>query len=186
MTDLTSIVDWPDRVEALVRHIGPPLVKGHVIAVCDSTQDSVRSMGQGGLVVAGRQVSGRGQRGNRWIDTGMDGLAFSLALEATSQPERSRALAEAICTSLTPRCPGRPSVKLPNDVLLDGRKLAGVLVEQSDGLAVIGIGINVTQDSWPVDLEHSAISLAQAGVEMTRIEVLEQILPGVVEAWRQA
>lgn len=183
MNDLLDIVDWPDRVEALVNAIGSPLVEAHVIAVCDSTQDSARSMGCGGLVVAGRQVAGRGQRGNKWIDTGSEGLAFSVALPATDRPERSSALADAIVSGLDPMGPGRFSVKLPNDVLLDGRKLAGVLVEQSDGLAVIGIGINVKQQSWPEDLAESAISLVEAGIVLKRIEVLEHVLPGVIKAW---
>ncbi|MEE2908524.1 MAG: biotin--[acetyl-CoA-carboxylase] ligase [Planctomycetota bacterium] len=183
MSDLLDIVDWPDRVNALVQQIGAPLIEGHVIAVCDSTQESAQAMGPGGLVVAGRQVAGRGQRGNQWIDTGSEGLAFSLALSATDQPERSQALAEAIVAGLDPMGPGRFTVKPPNDVLLDGRKVAGVLVEQSDGLAVIGIGINVKQLSWPPALDGQAISLLEAGIELKRIDVLERILPGVISAW---
>ena len=159
MRDLLDIVDWPDRVGVLVQQIGVPLVEGHVIAICDSTQESARAMGRGGLVVAGRQVAGRGQRGNQWIDTGSEGLAFSLALPATDQPERSLALAEAIVAGLDPMGPGRFTVKPLNDVLLDGRKVAGVLIEQSDGLAVIGIGINVKQLSWPSGIDRSCDQL---------------------------
>ena len=84
---------------------------------------------------------------------------------------------------LDPMGPGRFTVKPPNDVLLDGRKVAGVLVEQSDGLAVIGIGINVKQLSWPPALDGQAISLLEAGIELKRIDVLERILPGVISAW---
>ncbi|MCH2132315.1 MAG: biotin--[acetyl-CoA-carboxylase] ligase [Phycisphaerales bacterium] len=183
MTDLLAIADWPDRVEALVARIGAPLVTCRVLAECDSTQDVARSLGVGGVVVTGRQVAGRGQRGNHWCDTGDDGLAFSLALPATDDPQRSLAIATALVASLDVLHPGGFAVKPPNDVLLEGRKVAGVLVEQSDGVAVIGVGINVRQASFPDDLDGVAISLAQVGVEVERIDILERVLPGIVTAW---
>lgn len=183
MMNLLGIASWPDRVEALVDRIGRPLQVGKVVAECDSTQDLARAMGLGSLVVAGRQVAGRGQRGNRWADTGADGLAFSMALPATDQPQCSLALAEALVSSLPSGVDA--SVKAPNDVLVHGRKLAGVLVEQRDGLAVIGIGINVHQLEWPEDLEPIAISLEQAGCRLDRLEVLEYVLPGLVESWNR-
>ena len=79
--------------------------------------------------------------------------------------------------------PGTIEIKPPNDLLIDGRKLAGVLVEQADGLAVIGIGINVGQLTWPEELQDRAISLAQVGVTIDRLQLLEEVLPAVVEAW---
>jgi BirA family biotin operon repressor/biotin-[acetyl-CoA-carboxylase] ligase len=181
MTDLRDIASWPDRVESLVARIGMPLREGRVIAECESTQDLARRMGSGALVVAGRQRAGRGQRGNQWIDTGSEGLAFSVALPATVEPDRSHALAAAIVASLKPVV--ATELKLPNDVLCQGRKLSGVLIEQADGVAVIGVGINVLQEAWPEALGASAISLVQAGVTMSRIEVLELLLPDLVTAW---
>ena len=175
--------DWPDRIDSLVEQIGPPLKVGRVIAECDSTQEPASAMGIGSLVVTGRQVAGRGQRGNAWADTGADGLAFSLVLPATTRPDGSRAIAVAIVEGLKPLVDA--TVKEPNDVLLEGRKLAGVLIEQSGGQAVIGIGINVLQAEWPAELEGIAISLHQAGCMLDRIEVLEYVLPGLVEAWNR-
>ena len=58
-----------------------------------------------------------------------------------------------------------------------------MLIEQSDGLAVIGVGINVGPFDWPAELEGQAISLHEAGVE-NRIEVLEMVVPMVVDAWQ--
>ena len=110
-----------------------------------------------------------------------DGLAFSFVLPSTTEPERSVALAEAIVAGLLPLAP--VAVKKPNDVLLEGRKLAGVLIEQSDDLAVIGIGINVLQREWPAELVETAISLRQGGVDIDRLEVLELLLPDLVKAW---
>jgi BirA family biotin operon repressor/biotin-[acetyl-CoA-carboxylase] ligase len=177
-------MQWGDRVEALIESIGPPLSVSRVLAQCASTQEHARALGLGAIVVAQRQTGGHGQRGNVWADTGDEGLAFSLVLPATRQPERSAALAQAIVDALEPFVPNRLSVKHPNDVLLDGRKLAGVLIEQADGLAVIGIGINVAQQTWPDELAESAISLREGGIDIDRLKVLEQVLPGVVAAWR--
>lgn len=179
MTEL----QWGDRVEALIESIGPPLTVSRVMAQCASTQEHARALGLGAVVVAQRQTGGRGQRGNAWADTGDEGLAVSLVLPATDQPQRSAALAQAIVDALESQLPGRLSVKHPNDVLLDGKKVAGVLTEQADGLAVIGIGINVAQVAWPDDLADTAISLRQAGVQLDRLDVLGCVLPGIVRAW---
>jgi len=176
-------LQWGDRIEALIESIGPPLTVSRVMAQCASTQEHARALGLGAVVVAQRQTGGRGQRGNVWADTGDEGLAFSLVLPATEQPQRSAALAMAIVDALEPLAPSRLTVKHPNDVLLDGRKLAGVLIEQADGLAVIGIGINVAQQSWPDELAQTAISLGLAGVEVDRLGVMERVLPAVVAAW---
>jgi BirA family biotin operon repressor/biotin-[acetyl-CoA-carboxylase] ligase len=178
-----TALQWGDRVEQLVERIGAPLTTSRVFWACASTQDHARSLGLGALVVAQRQTGGRGQRGNVWADTGDGGLAFSVVLLATEQPRRSAAVAQAIVEALSPLAPGRLDVKHPNDVLLDGRKVAGVLIEQADGLAVIGIGINVEQETWPDDLAETAISLRQGGIDIDRLKVLEQVLPGVVAAW---
>ena len=183
MNDIGSIANWPDKLESLVEQIGPPLRLCRVIAECASTQDQARPLGLGAVVLAGRQTAGRGQRGNEWADTGDGGLAFSVVLPATTLPERSRDIADAIAVGLGQWIPRRLRVKAPNDVCLDGRKLAGVLIEQADGVAVIGVGINVGQTHFEGELTETAISLPQAGISRDRMEVLERVLPGIVAAW---
>jgi BirA family biotin operon repressor/biotin-[acetyl-CoA-carboxylase] ligase len=108
----------------------------------------------------------------------------SVVLEATTKPERSRAVASAIAVSLGELLPRRLRVKAPNDVMLDGRKLAGVLIEQADGLAVIGVGINVGQERFEGELAQTAVSLMQAGVSRDRMDILELVLPVIVDAWK--
>jgi BirA family biotin operon repressor/biotin-[acetyl-CoA-carboxylase] ligase len=184
VNDVTQIASWPDRIEALIEKIGPPLTTPRVLAECGSTQDQARALGLGAVVVAGRQTAGRGQQGNRWADTGCDGLAVSVVLEATTKPERSRAVASAIAVALGELLPRRLRVKAPNDVMLDGRKLAGVLIEQADGLAVIGVGINVGQERFEGELAQTAVSLMQAGVSRDRMDILELVLPVIVDAWK--
>lgn len=178
-----SITHWPDRVESLVEQIGAPLIQSRVMSSCESTQDQARAMGLGSVVVTGQQTAGRGQRGHAWFGGGDAGLAFSVVLPATRRPERSRAVASAMVVSLGDLLPRRLRVKAPNDVLLDGRKLAGVLIEQTDDIAVIGVGINVGAMAWPPELEGQAVSLYEAGVDIERIAVLELLLPPLVAAW---
>ncbi len=182
-SDVAAIVHWPDRLEVLVEQIGTPLTQARVMSTCESTQDQARPLGLGAVVVAGRQTAGRGQRGNIWADTGDGGLACSLVLPATTKPERSRDIAAAIAVGLGAWLPRQLRIKAPNDVMLDGRKLAGVLIEQADGLAVIGVGINVGQESFGGELADTAISMRMAGADADRIDVLEAVLPLIVQAW---
>ena len=185
MIETVPLHCWADRLESLCATL-PPLHRVRVMAEIDTTQDLARDSGIGTLVTTDRQRAGRGQRGNRWADTGESGLAFSICLPSTSQPERSLVLARALAESLGALLPDRIEVKPPNDLLVDGRKLAGVLIEQSVGAAVIGIGINVGPIDWDEELEGRAISLAEAGVQCDRLEVLELVLPAVVHAWTGA
>jgi BirA family biotin operon repressor/biotin-[acetyl-CoA-carboxylase] ligase len=184
MNTITSIAHWPDRLEALVERMGPPLQTVRVLAECGSTQDHARSLGLGAVVVAGRQTAGRGQRGSTWLGAGDSGVALSVALPATKRPESSRDVASAIAVALGVLVPRRLRVKAPNDVMLDGRKLAGVLIEQAGGVAVIGVGINVGHVDWPPALQGIAISLHEAGIDARRIDVLELVLPAITQAWR--
>jgi len=174
---------WGDRLEALCASLPGSIETVRVVAEIDSTQDLARSCGAGTLVTTGRQRAGRGQRGNEWADTGEHGLAFSICLAATDRPEQSLVLAQALSEALGSLLPGRIVVKPPNDLMVDGRKLAGVLIEQAEALAVIGVGINVGRCCWSDELMGHAISLAEAGVEIDRLQVLEQVLPAVIGAW---
>jgi BirA family biotin operon repressor/biotin-[acetyl-CoA-carboxylase] ligase len=113
------------------------------------------------LVVADEQTAGRGRMGRHWFTPRGSALAFSLVMRpealsyASAPPARLTALgAQSVCTVLRARYRVQAQIKWPNDVLVEGRKLAGVLVE-ADWLeerlqaAVIGIGINVAWDSVP-------------------------------------
>lgn len=78
-------------------------------------------------------------------------------------------------------------IKWPNDVVVKGRKLAGVLIEQSGGVAMVGVGINVGQQSWPTSLRDRAVSVAQllpadrAG-SVSRVTVIEWLLRSMTHA----
>jgi len=139
-----------------------------------SAKEGPQSLVDEGLVLfAEHQTAGRGQRGNRWESTAGKGLWFSILLRPEIQLSDSGRLTiwaiEAIADVIRNEFGLEPAIKLPNDVQLNGRKVAGVLVEmraqtKASHLAVVGIGINVNQcrDDFPAELQDRAISLATA------------------------
>jgi BirA family transcriptional regulator, biotin operon repressor / biotin---[acetyl-CoA-carboxylase] ligase len=152
---------------------------GRKIVVLDqtgSTNDAILELAtansQEGLVLfAEHQTAGRGQRGNRWESAAGKGLWFSILLRPKIQTNESGRLTiwamEAISDVIRTEFSLEPTVRLPNDVQLYGRKVAGVLVEmraqeKAPHLAIVGIGINVNQslEDFPPKLQSSATSLA--------------------------
>ena len=142
-------------------------------AVASAKQGPPSFVDEGLVLFAEHQTAGRGQRGNRWESTGGKGLWFSILLRPEIQLSDSGRLTiwaiEAIADAIRIEFSFEPAIKLPNDVQLNGHKVAGVLVEmraqeKAPHLAVVGIGINVNQrrDDFPAELQDRAISLAMA------------------------
>uniref|UniRef100_UPI001867034C biotin--[acetyl-CoA-carboxylase] ligase n=1 Tax=Luteolibacter marinus TaxID=2776705 RepID=UPI001867034C len=136
--------------------------------VTGSTNDDVREAARGGagaglVIVAGRQESGRGRRGAAWVCPPGEGLAFSVLLRPAEKkilwPRLSLAAGLAVAEALD-RHGVAADVKWPNDVWIDGKKIAGILVEAGDDHVVVGIGINVGVTAFPPGLGDSATSLA--------------------------
>src|SRR5882672_8437263 len=128
---------------------------------------------EGLVLFAEHQTAGRGQRGNRWESTAGKGLWFSILLrpkiDLTNSPQLTAWAAEAISEAIRNEFSLKTTIKLPNDVEIDGRKVAGVLVEmraqeKAPHLAIAGIGINVNQslEDFSEELRPHAISLAIA------------------------
>ena len=174
--------DMLDRLVAdeLQADLGDAVI-GHRIIVLEQTGSTNDAISQGananskeGLVVfAEHQTAGRGQRGNRWESTTGKGLWFSILLrpgiELASSPQLTTWAAEAISSAIQNEFSLTPAIKPPNDVQIDGRKIAGVLVEmraqeKTTHLAIAGIGVNVNQsrEDFPKELKSRAISLAMA------------------------
>ena len=181
-----STVDKLDRLIAdqLKAELPSAVIGGEIIVLeqAGSTNDAIfqivsrhgpPSPAEGFVVFAEHQTAGRGQRGNRWESTAGKGLWFSMLLRPAIQLRDSGRLTiwaiEAISDVIRIEFGLEPAIKLPNDVQLNGHKVAGVLVEMraqnnAPHLAVVGIGINVNQsrDDFPAGLQDRAISLAMA------------------------
>jgi len=147
-----------------------------VLEQTGSTNDAILQItdansAEGLVVFAEHQTAGRGQRGNRWESLAGKGLWFSILLrpkiDLASSPQLTAWAAEAVSGAIQNEFSLTPTIKPPNDVHIDGRKVAGVLVEmraqeKAAHLAIAGIGINVNQspEDFPKELQSRAISLA--------------------------
>jgi BirA family transcriptional regulator, biotin operon repressor / biotin---[acetyl-CoA-carboxylase] ligase len=143
----------------------------------DSTNERAKELAladapSGLVVTADEQSAGRGRRGNAWFAPPGACLLYSALLrpfEAERAPLLPLAVPIAVCEAAEAVAPVRCHVKWPNDVWVDERKLAGVLVEArpEEGWAVIGVGLNVAiaDDDFPADLREAAVSLLPTEAE---------------------
>jgi BirA family biotin operon repressor/biotin-[acetyl-CoA-carboxylase] ligase len=146
----------------------------------DSTNERAKELAMagapGGLVVtADAQTAGRGRRGNEWFAPPGSSLLYSALLRPFGTEAAAvlpLAVPVAVCEAAESVAPVRCQVKWPNDVWIDERKVAGVLVEArpEEGWAVIGVGLNVAipREDFPPELRETADSLlpmeAEGGV----------------------
>lgn len=148
---------------------------------------------QGGLegtwLRAGRQTGGRGRMGRTWESVGGNLYCSTLVRLNPNDPlPHSLALvaANAVHALIAPLCQGQARIKWPNDILVDGAKIAGILLERSCDAIVVGIGVNVT--SHPEGLDRPVTSLfAQGATEAEAgalLERLAQLLAHWLAIWR--
>lgn len=163
-----------------------------------STNDEAKRLAEDGaregtVIRADRQSQGRGRRGRQWVsETG--NLFTSILLRPEVPLHQAATLpfvaAVALGDTLAPKLPqGAVSYKWPNDVLLKGRKVSGILIESGGSRLgfwlVLGLGLNLS--SYPGEALYPATSLKEAGVEWTPQEALNSFLPvfaGLYDTWR--
>jgi BirA family biotin operon repressor/biotin-[acetyl-CoA-carboxylase] ligase len=163
--------------------------------VTDSTNARARELVEGGapggtVVTADEQTAGRGRQGRTWTAPAGKALLYSAVLRPLDERHLLLPLAVplAVCETAEELRPGiECAIKWPNDVWVEGRKLAGVLIEAKpqDRWAVIGVGLNLTIElsEFPPDLRDTAISLF-ASTPLTAAPVLNRHLAHWVEADR--
>lgn len=158
---------------ALTRELGMHARRfdADLLPVCDSTNAVLLARAEAGapsgsVVIAEMQTSGRGRRGRNWISAPGDSLTFSLLWRfpaGTVPLGLSLAAGLAVVRGLAKVSAGKTALKWPNDVLQDGRKLAGILVELVPGAphaAVIGIGLNLRLPvSLPTEVRANSAAL---------------------------
>lgn len=197
MIDTLPLERWEGRrAVELAREWGVPGV--HLFASVGSTNDVARWLGDegapsGSVVLAEEQTAGRGRSGRSWASAPGLGLWLSVLLRPTAAPNLALtplwvglAVARALERFVAPL---HPQIKWPNDILLDGRKAAGILCEGSwesdQRLAVVaGLGVNVlhTRADFPPELQPLATSLVLAGApELSRLQLAGALVREVLE-----
>jgi len=145
---------------------------------------------EGAVVVAGEQTEGRGRLGRRWLAPPGTSLLCSVQLRpeiaGERLPELTGVAARACAEAIEAVAGLAPELKFPNDVLLGGRKVAGVLAEAREDRVVLGIGINVNvpDAQLPLDVERPATSLlVETSRETDRVELLVELLDQLERAY---
>lgn len=176
MSEPIPIERWPARLEAAVADCGA-FDQVRVLNDTASTQDAARRMhaAPGTVIVAWNQAAGRGRLGRAWASA-TEGAAVTFVLEPGQTERLAIVGAVAAAGAAEAQLEHAVGIKWPNDIVVGGRKLAGVLVEQNDNRALPAIGMNVAQLSWPSSLGKSAVSLRELGVDVDRLDVLEALI----------
>ena len=162
------------------------------LRVTDSTNDRARVLALAGapsgtVVTAGEQTAGRGRHGRQWSTPPGAALLCSLVLRPLDDRHALLPLAAplAVCDAAEALAPVECRVKWPNDVWLDERKLAGVLIEaRPPEWAVIGVGLNlaIADDEFPADLRWPATSLGHGVGADEALAALREALGPWLEA----
>lgn len=150
----------------------------------DSTNNVVRALtaemasGRKVVVSAVRQTAGRGRRGRQWIDCAGN-LFMSLAVEAEMKDLGRLVLLSSLCLFRTIKelpkdVKVRVELKWPNDVLVNGGKISGILLEKGSGdYFVIGVGVNIAASPKGNVAVYPLVSLKEAGIDTDRVTFLK-------------
>lgn len=192
------LLSAPDCLHAddLVAQLGETRVIGRDIRVFEqttSTNDVIEKLARDGVkegvvVFAESQTRGRGRLGRKWVSPARKGLWFSVLLRPHLRPQVTTQVtvtsATALRRAISLHTGLKPSIKWPNDILLQGRKVAGILTELNAELdqikyVILGIGVDVNLNSseFPTELRDQATSLkAELGRPVSRAELAVRIL----------
>jgi len=191
-----ALLSLPDSISPILLHCGLKCrtmgIDIHSYKTIGSTNEVARRLAEaqapeGTIIIAERQTRGRGRLGRTWHSPSGQGLYFSLILrpklDFSRLPALSMVAALSICRAIE-SYGLKAEIKWPNDCLLDGKKVAGILVELSAELdqvsyAIMGVGINVNHrsDDFPSSLRSAATSLYKvSGNKINRAELLRKFL----------
>ncbi len=197
------LVSVPDRLSSLeltplldTREFGRSIVYEPCVASTNSVafKRAIDGAPHGEVVIADEQTAGRGRRGRSWVSPPGCNVYLSVVLRPEIDPARAPELTllTAVAVAETLREAGvRASIKWPNDLLVDGKKVGGILTELSadvdrTAFVIVGIGINVNSsvDAFPVDVAQFATSLQMArGGEQVPRALLTAALLTKLETW---
>ncbi len=187
--------DAPLRVDEL-RHglsglaLGNPLIYFPAVDSTNTYASALARAGaaEGALVVTDHQTAGRGRIGRVWKPLPNQQLILSLLLRPTFPAHYlMMASALAVTEAIEATTPLRVGIKWPNDVLINGRKVCGILIETGDGAAVVGMGLNVNGSlaSDPELAARATTLAAEAGAPIPREPLAIALISRLDDLYRQ-
>lgn len=171
--------------------------------LCFDTLDSTNDYGKmlakqtgvhGTLIVADAQTAGKGRRGRVWQSPKGSSILMSLCLEPNLSTERVAGLtlvmALAVAEAIEQAAGVKPQIKWPNDIVLNGKKICGILTEmcfvQDHYAVIIGAGLNVNTEHFPEEIETIASSLKkETGKDFAREMLIGAVLKHFEECYEQ-
>lgn len=157
----------------------------------DSTNTKAKQLAETGatsgtLVVSNMQTAGKGRRGRQWESPSETGIFMTLILKPDMNPSKASMLTLVMALAVVKACnevtKSTCYIKWPNDIVLNKKKICGILTEMSAEMdyinhIVIGIGINANVDSFPEELKNKATSLKiENGKEVKRAMLINRIM----------
>jgi BirA family biotin operon repressor/biotin-[acetyl-CoA-carboxylase] ligase len=210
--DLNFVAGLAERLQT--RFLGKPL---HFFATLDSTNTYAAGLARDGapegtVVIADAQSGGKGRLGRTWLSPPQVNLYLSAILRpsvpASVAPQLNLLAAVAVADTIAEGCNLKPAIKWPNDVLVGGKKVGGILAEMQTvtgalQAVVLGIGVNLNapREAFPAELRDKATSLLLAGgrtidrgaftesllthLEKSYVLWLEEGFPALRPAWER-
>jgi len=156
----------------------------------DSTNNEIRKLGDAGaeegtIVVAEQQTGGKGRRGREWYSPAGTGIWMSVLLRPELSPDKVSGMtlmaALSVCRAIRTVTGLETQIKWPNDLVIDGRKVCGILTEavmsgRELRYVVLGIGVNVNQTEFPAELPYAYSLAMAAGRALDRKQIIDEIV----------
>ena len=159
------------------------------------TRLAAQGAAHGTVVVADEQTAGKGRRGRNWESPAGENIYMSVLLRPDCIPNRAPMLTLVMAYSVAEALKGigfaNVQIKWPNDLVLSGKKICGILTEMrlEDSridYVVVGVGINVNTSQFPAELRETATSLYQeSGKLFDRKDIVESVVTHFDEAYRK-
>lgn len=164
----------------------------------DSTNEEIKrraalAVPEGIVVAADEQTAGKGRRGRAWQSPAGKNLYFSILLRPTVEPDQASMvtllMALAVQKAVTAVSGIKAAIKWPNDVIMNGKKITGILTEmflENDKIdfVVIGTGINVKEQTFPAELVNAGDIETESGKQIDRKELLQEVLRNFMPLYR--
>ncbi len=187
-----KLISYPDILNEELIEIGMKSdFIGHNVKVLesvDSTNDyakkNAKELLDGSMIISLEQVKGKGRRGRNFHSGKGDGIYLSIILKPGFEPAKApfiTSIAGAALLNTFNKYNIESKVKWPNDILIKGKKLAGILTEMSADMefieyVVLGIGINVSGLEFPHELKNVATSLKLEGYDLKKLNIIWQFV----------